>query len=673
MRTSPHGRVRALSSNPRTPCGQRVPCPLLVRPESAPCPLRVRSESISEMDTACTSGGPARGCTPPSSSCHLPNLERPTGPPPFRSFFGIDTTRENLNATHTEYRSACLFVKRLTEKRKRASYCFARVIHPSPPPPPPVEGLESAQWYADLLEQRRVNGDGDKIPGDNEAANEAQHYSNEVTDTIYEANMMIETLGETNPVLRGVLGNAIDEMRSSQMRVANGMVPAESYFGRRLMQRQFDYPDSLDNALVDHPIQNKYRYGIPGVTRETCEAICEGVSITTNASDTRECRGYAFKRAFPFSLRDFTGRCYILSSLGACKPEDFAASMYTRQIESEEVCHKLQPGNDNPLCLSLATTREDVRVLTHADAAAIAAQTPRDPAPGSGGLPLPRTALEAGFMIGKAREGRVYAFWAASPDSSQGDVTMHWYALGGVPLVYRKGETRCILVSSRTSTTQTAMYASLEPCDAKLSDGVITVAAAAAPPPPPGATELGFFDPAKNPPPPPSVKQHAYSIFIRETIIPYTEAICSGAAGEGEAHRGVCTQLLDKLSTWQFIQAVGTVAPICNEICWHSCDGNHVGGEDDDSFSNCQQTQCARTSCLTFLLAECPPILHTTIETKYKETCEIVRNSLTRTISLIPHARTPHTAGVLEEDDAFSLGLGLVSVAPLVVFVGVLF
>jgi len=120
------------------------------------------------------------------------------------------------------------------------------------------------------------------------------------------------------------------------------------------------------------------------------------------------------------------------------------------------------------------------RVLTHEDAAAIAVQTPRDPAPGSGGLPLPRTALEAGFMISKAREGRVYAFWAASPDSSNGDVTMHWYALGGVPLVYRKGETRCILISSRTSTTATAMYGSLEPCDAKLSDGVVTVAAAAA-------------------------------------------------------------------------------------------------------------------------------------------------------------------------------------------------
>ena len=114
---------------------------------------------------------------------------------------------------------------------------------------------------------------------------------------------------------------------------------------------------------------------------------------------------------------------------------------------------------------TLFGSRPSQRVLTHGDAAAIAAQTPRDPAPGSGGLPMPRSSLEAGYMVGKAREGRVYSFWAASPDSSAGDVTTHWFAQGGFALVYRKGETRCILVSSRTSTTATAMYASMEPCE----------------------------------------------------------------------------------------------------------------------------------------------------------------------------------------------------------------
>lgn len=120
------------------------------------------------------------------------------------------------------------------------------------------------------------------------------------------------------------------------------------------------------------------------------------------------------------------------------------------------------------------------------------------------------------------------------------------------------------------------------------------------------------------------MRQHALGIYQRENIIPYTEAICSGAAGEGQGHRTVCSRLLEKFATWQFIYGVGTVAPLCTEICWHSCDGNHLYGLDDDSWDNCQQTQCARTSCKEFLIAECQPIQHDAIETKFKETCSIV-------------------------------------------------
>jgi hypothetical protein len=103
-------------------------------------------------------------------------------------------------------------------------------------------------------------------------------------------------------------------------------------------------------------------------------------------------------------------------------------------------------------------------VLTHADATAIAAKTPENAAPGSGGLPHPRTALEAGFFVALARREGIYAFFAASPDASGGDVTMFWFTEGGTALVYRQNEFRCILVSSSTSSTSTKMYASLEAC-----------------------------------------------------------------------------------------------------------------------------------------------------------------------------------------------------------------
>ena len=144
----------------------------------------------------------------------------------------------------------------------------------------------------------------------------------------------------------------------------------------------------------------------------------------------------------------------------------------------------------------MPSTTDDSRVLSHADAAAIAYQVPndRDPAPGSRGLPQPRTTLEAMSMLAYARSSGISSFWASSPDSSAGDVTTHWIADGGDPLVVRQGETRCILVSAGTGALS-PMFARFRPCTAKLADGIVTVAAAAAPPPPPGARVRHWYDP----------------------------------------------------------------------------------------------------------------------------------------------------------------------------------
>jgi len=59
----------------------------------------------------------------------------------------------------------------------------------------------------------------------------------------------------------------------------------------------------------------------------------------------------------------------------------------------------------DPLCVGLPSTRDDARLLTHADAAAMAAQVPdmNYPAPGAGGLPLPRTIVEAMSMLAFSR------------------------------------------------------------------------------------------------------------------------------------------------------------------------------------------------------------------------------------------------------------------------------
>ena len=59
----------------------------------------------------------------------------------------------------------------------------------------------------------------------------------------------------------------------------------------------------------------------------------------------------------------------------------------------------------DPLCVGLPSTRDDARLITHADAAAMAAQVPdmNYPAPGAGGLPLPRTIVEALSMLAYSR------------------------------------------------------------------------------------------------------------------------------------------------------------------------------------------------------------------------------------------------------------------------------
>jgi hypothetical protein len=62
--------------------------------------------------------------------------------------------------------------------------------------------------------------------------------------------------------------------------VASGAVSAQQYSGRRLMQRRFEYPQLLSDALVDHSIMKKApgtggygKEGIPGVEVATCQAM----------------------------------------------------------------------------------------------------------------------------------------------------------------------------------------------------------------------------------------------------------------------------------------------------------------------------------------------------------------------------------------------------------------
>jgi hypothetical protein len=141
-------------------------------------------------------------------------------------------------------------------------------------------------------------------------------------------------------------------------------------------------------------IMTKYgKEGLPGIDLAGCEALCEGVSVSPNRTDATECRALAFKRRDPRSITDLSGRCFLLQvrptchcpepahyrthtcaylccsqNAGTCKVEDFASELYTRQIESEQICKNAISLYDNPLCIQLPSTRTDT-VRCHSNTA----------------------------------------------------------------------------------------------------------------------------------------------------------------------------------------------------------------------------------------------------------------------------------------------------------------
>ena len=121
-------------------------------------------------------------------------------------------------------------------------------------------------------------------------------------------------------------------------------------------------------------------------------------------------------------------------------------------------------------------------MLSQVDAAAAAYEVPYDryPAPGSRGLPLPRSIVEAMSFMAFARQQGVMSFWGRSPavPDDKDFVVLHWPTEDGEQLKFRKNEVRCVLITSSTG-PRMHMYAHLRPCESKEASGLLTVAAAA--------------------------------------------------------------------------------------------------------------------------------------------------------------------------------------------------
>ena len=244
-----------------------------------------------------------------------------------------------------EERASCLFVRRIAEERRRASSCFSRVAAPFPcalrhsnphcvhffahykffgsRPPPPPQVVADASGAASQRAQRERLGDLEKyeVPRKTDSA----EWSFDKSGAIDGTKALIASLGETNPVLKGLLATAMDEIEVAS--------------GRRLMQR-IEYQTYMTDVLVTHELMEFYgKGGIPGLSIGSCQALCEATKQDERAKHTEHCNAYAFKRAAPFSYTDQTGWCYLLQNAGGCKLEDFSSELLTRSQFSLEHRH----------------------------------------------------------------------------------------------------------------------------------------------------------------------------------------------------------------------------------------------------------------------------------------------------------------------------------------------
>ena len=295
-----------------------------------------------------------------------------------------------------EERASCLFVRRIAEERRRAAACFSRVATPFPPPPPP-QTVTDTSGAGSLRAQRARLGDLETYEAPRRT--DAAQYAFDASGAIDGTRALINSLGETNPVLRDMLHTAVDEIQAAAdgmsvesatasvthtatppSTVANDVTvptsdttstPVSSStnddsgygYGRRLMQR-IEYNAYMTDVLVTHELMQFYgKGGIPGVTVGSCQALCEATKQDERAKHTEHCNAYAFKRAAPFSYTDQTGWCYLLQNSGGCKLQDFSAELLTRQIESERQCSASAPGLDSASGRSNPIAHRPVRKL----------------------------------------------------------------------------------------------------------------------------------------------------------------------------------------------------------------------------------------------------------------------------------------------------------------------
>ena len=162
--------------------------------------------------------------------------------------YGLDTTVDAVHGALQEERASCLFARRVAEERRRASACFAQVAAPLPPPPAPKATSDAAVQQS-LLALRARLGDLEQYAAPRKT--DSAQWDVNTAGAIEGTQALLDALGENNPILKGLLNTAMDEIRAAE--------------GRRLMQRK-EYNTRMTDSIITHEIMRFYGTGVPGVT-----------------------------------------------------------------------------------------------------------------------------------------------------------------------------------------------------------------------------------------------------------------------------------------------------------------------------------------------------------------------------------------------------------------------
>lgn len=529
-----------------------------------------------------------------------PPLPPPPTPPPWYAgaeqcvpvITPVEAGIQDLIKPEVE-RALCVYTRAVVNERVDARRCFrSSSFSPSPPP----ENKGSGRTYDALVDtllrhQRQNKGENAKGEQDGSDVTNEEQLSEEHRARMEEARLHLDVLAKENFQLRDILAEVA-------YKLDNGRRLAEELFAKGRGRELFP-TDARSHDIYEHSLHGAGP--LLGLNRGECIALCD--AFGGNETSQHVCRATASRLLNPEDLTDLSvATCWLLSATGGCAALDFAVQTYARR---ETLPCALPTAFQNPLCITLAPDRADLRSMTYAMNADVCrngrGRTP-DEFPV---LPNPMSALEAMSMIAAVRQAGGTAFWAWTPKKQSARILTHWAGTDSKRLAVPPGNIRCILVGTVGEDpffTQ-SMFARLKPCHEPLADSAVCESVMAAPPPPPGGVGVSY--PPPPPPPPPLAVEAAKANFILTVVKPYTEVLCDrDELVAGELLQKTCQAFLHEVSQPRHIGLKAGIIPLCAEdLFWHSCGG--IDESDDDGFNRCRFVECADSGGLEFFQDAC--------------------------------------------------------------------